>query len=196
MLHALSKEGYVLISTPRQDHEQAQGDQPKPYESGDSSLRQAPLIIDVKQPPKGAQNTKPKWYNNPKWWKAAFQFTVGIAGIGYAIVTYFQWRDLQHNFRVDERAWIRISPQTPESPFEDLNTVSSSVQIVNEGKLPARMVYVSSIVEIVKSEQGSSLNLYGRPSQGATIGVVFTRQVVKFGQARTSPHYNCRKGGP
>jgi hypothetical protein len=45
-----------------------------------------------------------------QWWKSALEVIAIPFAIGYAIISYFQWRDAAHNFRGDERAWL--GPET------------------------------------------------------------------------------------
>jgi hypothetical protein len=54
-----------------------------------------------------------------------------LAGIGYAIVTYCQWRDMRRSFEFEHRAWIKISCPLPS----DLNKLlSTKAEAKNFGK--------------------------------------------------------------
>jgi hypothetical protein len=68
--------------------------------------------------------------------------------IAYAIITYFQWHDLRHNFEIDERAWLKVEIGIPESakiPF-------ASVKTTNIGKSPALQISEFTVVRLQKSD--------------------------------------------
>ena len=75
---------------------------------------------------------------------------VGIAaGIGYAFVTYLQWKDLRHNFQVSERAWLKLEVIFPRSATTDMQV---NVIVANIGKSAALGSVIQTMFEIVKSE--------------------------------------------
>lgn len=91
------------------------------------------------------QSKKP-WYKTVASWKSLLEL-VGIPfAIGYAIVTFFQWQDLRHNFKVDERAWVNLRNEMAESQRIDLppdgQQLSIPIQVSNIGKTPAKDVTV------------------------------------------------------
>ena len=65
--------------------------------------------------------------------------------IGYAVVTYRQWRDLHQNFEIDERAWLYVSRSVlPKEPSEEDRHIQINTFVVNSGKTPAVAVGLKS----------------------------------------------------
>src|ERR1022692_1442745 len=64
----------------------------------------SPLVGQANPAPHSSQTTQKRWYQAFPWWKV-LEGTAFAFGIFYAVVTFWQWRDLRHNFKVDERAW-------------------------------------------------------------------------------------------
>jgi len=58
--------------------------------------------------PKHGQETAAPWWRTWFVWKRIIQTGGILSGIAYALVTYLQWRDLGNNFRIDQRALIKI----------------------------------------------------------------------------------------
>src|SRR5437879_2023696 len=53
---------------------------------------------------------KPRYcrYMPSPWWKNWLEGFALFAGIGYAIVTFWMWRDAHDNFIVNQRAWVGV----------------------------------------------------------------------------------------
>jgi hypothetical protein len=89
-----------------------------------------------------------------EWVWQIIKGTLEIGGfaavIVYAVTTYCQWRDLRHNFIVDERAWVGIDIQLSaiKNPDGTIKFVANGV-FKNTGKTPAlKMSSPHSIVTI------------------------------------------------
>src|SRR5207253_7074434 len=79
--------------------------------------------------------------------------------IGYAFVTYFQWRDANRNFRIDQRPWIKVELIPSESTGQQVTittTVGSfltiPVRIKNIGKTPAESITGTFAIQIAGKE--------------------------------------------
>jgi hypothetical protein len=55
-------------------------------------------------------------------WKSALEVIGIIAGIGYAIITFLQWRDLGRNFKDSQRAWVGPNFTVPVIDLGDAKT--------------------------------------------------------------------------
>src|SRR5579872_5423243 len=102
--HVLS----VLLRQPRQQ------DVPSISNTSDADRESDGLIYGTSglrnsgPSPTKPNNTQKKWYQSLKGWERVLQTTGIIFAIGYAVITFLQWRDLRHNFQVDERAWLDV----------------------------------------------------------------------------------------
>ena len=146
------------LNTPRQEDPHTAG----PHKDAEQDSEPAP----GKSPPtnrsanNGANSTyKRKSDGHPWWirmwvwkpWKRVLTVLVGLAGIVYAFVTYWQWRDLGHNFSIDERAWIMPIYGYPKTLTPE-RTASATLMLKNVGKSPALRIDVIASGEIVDSK--------------------------------------------
>jgi hypothetical protein len=84
---------------------------------------------------------------------------IGVVGaFVYAGITYLQWRDLQHNFEADERAWIAFNfAFDSERKFSEGHTMTPGkmfdgnvvMRFENSGKSPILRTEVHTWVEIL-----------------------------------------------
>lgn len=139
-------------NTPSQDDEhsinqerEAPGQQENVIASGTPlPQRDVPEIpeIKAKQPTNHWYNSFQWWKSRPvDWWKVRVEFAALFFGIGYAIITYCQWRDSNRNFRIDQRAWVHrsIDAKAPENrvPLVIGSPLVIPVILANTGKTPA-----------------------------------------------------------
>lgn len=73
-----------------------------------------PLNIRIKANPDGEERYREERDSRRAQLRTAQRLNwisgIGVAGaVVYAVITYFQWRDLRHNFEIDERAWIKVA---------------------------------------------------------------------------------------
>ena len=135
-----------LKNAPGQNHQQSVHKQHDPETEPASAEVYPPLVPQVEptllHPPKTQQDGRA----TVSWWKSALETFALIAGIVYAIVTYLQWRDLRHNFEIDQRAWLKIEYGSPSTSAG----VSAAAKIINVGKSPALHAKVGAVLEVVE----------------------------------------------
>lgn len=107
----------IVVSTPRQEHVDAVGKQDHNHdEQGETessptiSPQGKPNTVKTKSPNEKWYNSFQWWASHPfEWWKHRLEIVALAAGVGYALVTYFEWRDLQHNFEKQLRAYLGLN---------------------------------------------------------------------------------------
>jgi hypothetical protein len=85
-----------------------------------------------------------------RWWKERLELVAWLAGVAIAFITYLQWRDLRHNFEVNERALIKATVKIPSTLTDQL---TPNVEYRNVGKSVAERLYSRAFVEIVPRDQ-------------------------------------------
>jgi hypothetical protein len=106
-------------------------------------------------------------------WKAVLEINAIPFGVAYAVVTYFQWRDLRHNFAVEERALIKVAidpkqgdASTSDPAFiERMHNIQVPVHIQNIGKNPATKVRAITRVELLPRNESPDFS-YASPGVG------------------------------
>jgi hypothetical protein len=130
--------------------------------------RKAPFSANVTPGPEQANGAKNKWYKTAFWWIVRviwnFKFLEGVgilAVIVYAVLTYLQWKDLSHNFRIDERAWLEVRRKGDTGGMFALGTLTpgdtiqpQKLVLTNIGKSPAMNIEIRSSSEIAYNEVG------------------------------------------
>lgn len=105
----------------------------------------APVSTSTNQPHKGWYKTIEGWY-----------YVLGIIGIpfaiGYAIVTYLQWKDLGKQFEADQRAWIK--PTVDWTALTRDN--AAQLTLANVGKSAAQGIHIIASLEIIPAAQPPS----------------------------------------
>jgi len=99
-----------------------------------------PFQPQVPPSPSNTQQPKKPWYQTIEGWKAVFEIVAIPFAIWYAVITYFQWRDLRGNFQIDQRAWVgivAISPDEPEESDGEFSFKDLWISMRNSGKTPA-----------------------------------------------------------
>lgn len=81
-----------------------------------------------------------------------------LAGIVYAVVTVVEWRDLRHNFEIDQRAWIQIAQGLPATVTEDIVVDRMPITLKNVGKNPAFQTLVDAQFNIVDADKPPSFS--------------------------------------
>jgi hypothetical protein len=139
----------------------------------DASDRQIPLRKSNPSVQNRDQFDK-SWYQTMDGWKTLFELVAIPFAIGYALVTYCQWHDLRHNFQVDQRAWIQITPTIPIPPI-DQNTVISKlpVMVKNVGKSAALHCSVETVVDIVSAQYSPDFRFTGKIHGAADVPLIF-----------------------
>jgi hypothetical protein len=88
----------------------------------DSAQKQTTPIPHVSRTPSAANESNKKW--SLDWWKSRIEFVAFLFAIGYACVTYCQWRDANRNFTIEQRAFVYLK----------------EILIVGDGSLPSTQV--------------------------------------------------------
>lgn len=147
-------------------------DQAKTSEIPDSSRehhdapRKSPITTPaqpgLKKPKQAGKDPMAWWKRAAKTirsfnWKRSLEITGIVAGIGYAGVTYLQWRDLRHNFEVDERALLKITPSFPETITENMKIEMIPVNVLNLGKSVGLQVAVQGLSEVLENDRAPGL---------------------------------------
>lgn len=116
---ALEKIVHELRNAPRKNDPNPIGPQDDPEEQRKAGPGKPPLSDGGTAHTSGktgkrTDNRPPWWRRMWVWkpWKRILGVLAGLAGIGYAIITYRQWCDLRHNFEIDERAYVTVGRVT------------------------------------------------------------------------------------
>jgi len=134
-----------------------------PEQQGDGAPGQPPLAGAIEpapdnptQPETGEDASMPWWKRWNGGWKGILESIGLLAAIAYAIVNYFQWSDLRHNFQSTERAWVKIDVAWPPAPDG-----SFGIQTANFGKNAALAVRVHTWVEVLNKQSAPVLDESG-----------------------------------
>jgi hypothetical protein len=85
-----------------------------------------------------------------------------FAVAGYAGIAYFQWRDANKNFAIDQRAWVTIKDfSLQQEPTIDQSTVNVSYSLIDSGKTPA-INCVTQRIPLLWSEEPGIAHLRGQ----------------------------------
>jgi hypothetical protein len=93
-------------NTPRQEDVVGEGLQGARTEQANSTHGQAPLVQKIPSTPPTSNQPQKSWYKTLSGWKTVLEIVAIPFAVGYAVVTYYQWRDAQNSFRISERAWL------------------------------------------------------------------------------------------
>lgn len=146
---------YDLTGTPWEDDQHSAPEQKNTQEEDQPGVRSLAVPVAA---PKNTEHTKRRNTKPIPWWKKALLKirewltlkNIGIlAVIVYAIVTYLQWKDLRHNFEVDQRSWLKIGYSWPNPTSAAPATAILTFQ--NVGKSVVTTVYGESSFDVVES---------------------------------------------
>lgn len=101
----------------------------------DSAQGETSAILESRPCPQATNKPKEMWYRTVQGWKDRLEIVAFLFAIGYAIITYFQWRDVSKNFRTDERAWV-----VPSDAIDEKTSTGETyfkVTFKNSGHTPA-----------------------------------------------------------
>jgi hypothetical protein len=156
-----SKSHHPKQTTPRHD------ENPKTDNAISEGVNLAPLAdkVDALVKAYGAAHGDDKKNSDQNlfWhrWTALFTALAFIAAAIYAGITYQQWRDLRHNFEIDQRAWLKIGISVWPELIEN-GTAEASGVFINIGKSTTTGMYSESVMEIVPASQSPSFKFKGR----------------------------------
>jgi hypothetical protein len=139
-------------------------------EEHDAASGQTPSLRQVEPSPKQTDCAKKEWYKTTKGWYKALQVLGVVAGIGYALITYQQWRDLRYNFTTDERAWLhRDTDATPDEKIYSGSPLFVKATFINTGKTLARNIEGRAVLVLVRN--GASPEFRYEPNPISAIGI-------------------------
>jgi hypothetical protein len=143
------------LNAPRQQNKTGESPQNASGDKGDPTPRQPATVKQTPAAPLDASESQQPWYKTIQGWYYMLAI-IGIPfAIGYAFVTYLQWRDLRHNFEVDRRAWIKIKLDwDPSVPADTL-----VAKIVNLGKSVALRPRTTAMMQVVDAHKQPSFSL-------------------------------------
>jgi hypothetical protein len=169
-----------LLNAPRKQDTKATGPKDTSEQNGhtapgeplasDSSAKDRSYSTDKRH-----HDRRPWWIRMWRWkpWKRILTVLVGLAGIGYALVTYYQWRDLDRHFRIDERAWIHIKIKEPAETLADFSKIGVTANLVNIGKTPAKHIKITANAEVIDRLVSPSFDYENGSAVHTTLAILF-----------------------
>ena len=142
------------LGAPWKDDQASIGPQDTASKENNSTGGKSTIAPHVDPSPSNSQQAKQPWYKTMSGWKALLEVIAIPCAIGYAVVTYFQWRDIRHNFEADQRAWIRVQWMISDDPASRVK-----MRVTNTGKTPAFATHTDAVFEIVNRNAVPSLSL-------------------------------------
>ena len=90
--------------------------------------------------------------------------------VGYAVITYCQWKDIRHNFASEQRAWLKMNLESPQAITENPRF---GISVTNIGKSPAtiRRLNVDAFVQMLESTEGPSFGPF--PHLYSDLSIIF-----------------------
>jgi hypothetical protein len=150
------------LRTPREKDNTRVNPQDASGQENDAADRQFALTPKVPPSPTYRKQTDKPWYKTTSGWKTLLEMIAIPFAIGYAIVTYWQWRDLRYNFEVDQRSWVKIG--CPWPPLNGTQPVTVNAELTNFGKSPVTGLYGEGALEVIDAKNGPSFSLQQRHS--------------------------------
>jgi hypothetical protein len=157
----------------RRKAEEEAAQQPRPSEKDNASKPEPKTTTPepVKQ--------KPWRHKTFEWWKARVEFVGIFFAIGYAIVTYMQWYDLRHNFEVDQRAWVKATPNWQTEIVTDRKT-GMYFELSNLGKSAISVLTGFGGLDLVESNTPLQLDVNEHRSVWFIKGPIFPGDKIPF----------------
>jgi len=184
------------INTPRKQDPASIGPQPASKNESVDTPGLAALVPPTPANPKKAKQsgeTRRPWRKRLwRWIKRIFLKRdrlekIGImAGIIYAVVTVAQWRDLRHNFEVDQRAWLKAETGLPVTLAENMSLDKLPITIKNVGKSPALRSIADAAFDVIPRANAPSLTFDAIHTQ-VDIPLLFPGDDNSFPVAYRSP---------
>jgi hypothetical protein len=158
-----------IANRPRENDAHAQSKEGAPTQEDYASVGKTFLDLHIPSPQQNTEKPQKAWYKTLDWWKKVLEIIAIPFAIAYAIVTYCQWRDIRHNFQVDERAWIKartdediagVYVNSVPVPWNgDTATFPLwTVRLTNIGKSVATDIHSDGILEILGNMQTPSMD--------------------------------------
>lgn len=134
-------------------------------------------------------------YEKTPWYVRVLELIALLAGISYAIVTWCMWRDSNHNFTVDERAWMAFKFVGGDITFTIDKPLLVPTELINVGKTPAKNVHGNIVVGVFKKGEALDFSYTsGHASYKVMAGTIFPSgkivesfEAIKHGQEHAEP---------
>jgi hypothetical protein len=120
-----------------QHDDHAVGDQDRPDDDSGGTAFSSLVSPNLRPRPKKSKNANEKWYETLNGWKIRLEIVTFIFAIGYAVITFMQWRDANKNFRAGQRAWLMMEKVSIPHPFNSSETTPIEFVVKNFGQSPA-----------------------------------------------------------
>jgi hypothetical protein len=122
--------------------------------------------------PQASHQPQNKWYH-PRywwgrqltWWKPRFEVIAVFFAIGYAVVTYFQWRDQARNFKQSQRPWVGAYFKSPVFKVEQGSPIVYSFAIHNFGQSPALNAQTKHQIEVIPNKNDGNSAEWNKTQQ-------------------------------
>jgi hypothetical protein len=149
----------LKMDTPREQNKTTISPQHTPEQESNTTEGKMPTSAEVKPAPNNADQPERPWYKTMGGWKTLLECIAIPCAIGYAFITYFQWRDLNDHFRVEQRSWIRIQFNFPDDLTQIPQPFYVPIRVINDGKSAALRTVVDTVIELVDSTKRPTFNM-------------------------------------
>ena len=136
----------LLTSPPREQAEKGECPQDAPTDKRHPTGGKVAFESKVKPTPTDTEHANNAWYKSWDKWKLRLEVIAIPFAIIYAVVTAVQWFDLRHNFKVSERAWVKVT--CPIGPLDNLFPIKA--EIANVGKSVTSPVSLTVFTRVVE----------------------------------------------
>lgn len=134
---------------------------------------------EVLPSPCNPNKAEQRWYKSFDGWKELLEVLGILFAIGYAVITYLQWRDLRTNFDTDQRAWISVSVQNNVAVLPG-DSIPISFELLNSGKTPAKNIEGDVVVTAVERGQHFIAGDFSHQHHKVHVGVIFPNAPLQF----------------
>jgi len=173
----------TVVNTPRQEAVQTVSEQKDTDQQGERTPIRPPANASPnksREPQKSNNQAVPQgrriWHVTVqvvKWrhWKQLLEVVGIFFAVGYAVVTYLEWRDLRRNFEAEQRSWLQVGTnlQSFGSNIPDTVTVSEK----NIGKSVADGSVGLAAFEVVDKKDAPMFYRNDRLKNHASAGLAF-----------------------
>jgi hypothetical protein len=195
------------IAGPWEKHETSVSPQQASTQENDAAHRQPAPHPEV--PPSQENSAQPKkpWYKTAQGWKTALELIAIPFAIGYAVITWLQWKDLRHNFEADQRSWLKIEYAWPleMDTFHPDWPASAKAAMWDVGKSAITLVKGEAVFEVLDAKSSPSLSLNNFhstyvasplfPSEETDFLIELFNQTTQLPRAFTQEEYDGLRNG-
>jgi len=142
----------------------------------DPARRESAFHAQVPPAPGNTQQSNNPWYKTLNGWKTVLEIAALPFAISYAVVTYFQWKDLRDHFEIEQRAWIKVECSLLG---EEIPRTTVPMKITNFGKSPTLRVVVIGRSAVISNNNSPSF----QPQKGdmlAHFASLFPNDTIPF----------------